>query len=120
MRLAKWVVLVTLTVAMATYGVDCGGMVKPEQAMHCCQTMRCHADHHGSHDSQDCCKATLQVHAALGQPSSVQGICSSLVVFYVVETLADSHIFKFWVTATTRHSHDPPISCSTLVLALRI
>ena len=120
MRLAKWVLLVPLTVALAMNGVDCGGMVKPEQAMQCCETMHCHPQHHRGNDSQDCCKTTLQMHDALGQPASEPGVSFSPVTLNVVRAFVDSGVLKLSIIMLRGHSHDPPICGFTVVLPLRI
>jgi hypothetical protein len=76
MGFARQVILVVLAIAVAAYASDCGGMTTPEQAMQCCNSMRCssHA-HHG----QECCKTMPSIQATLGQPSSTQGISFSPV-----------------------------------------
>ena len=72
-----WRVLIAvLTVALAGYALDGVGMTTPEQAMQCCNSMRCPS--HGHH-GQDCCKSMPSVHAAFGQPSSMQGVSFSLI-----------------------------------------
>jgi hypothetical protein len=120
-RAVKWVLMPTLTVALAAYGLDCLGMATPEQAMQCCNTMRCHThSHHQHHGSQDCCNTTPQMHAALGQPSSVQALAFSPVALGVVRASNDSQIMEFSARIMGGHSHDPPPQCSTAVLSLRI
>jgi len=121
MRLAKWVLSSVLTAALAAYGLDCVGMATPEQAMPCCNTMRCHTHHRRSHHgSQDCCSTTPQMRAALGQPSSIQGISFSPVALGVVLAFSDFQIVEFSSAIISGHSHDPPASRSKLVLSLRI
>jgi hypothetical protein len=121
LRPAKWVLSSALIVALAAYGLDCLGMTTPEQAMQCCNTMRCHSHHHrGHHGSQDCCNTTPQIHADFGQPASVQAIAFSPVALGVVQAISDSQIMEFSGSILVGHSHDPPLSCSTPVISLRI
>jgi hypothetical protein len=121
LRPAKWVLLSALIVALAAYGLDCLGMTTPEQAMQCCNTMRCHSHHHRSHHgNQDCCNTTPQIHADFGQPSSVQAIAVMPVALRVVQAFNDSQIAEFFASIIAEHSHDPPPSCSTPVISLRI
>jgi len=70
------VLIAVLTVALAGYALDGVGMTTPEQAMQCCNSMRCPS--HGHH-GQDCCKSMPSVHAAFGQPSSMQGVSFSFI-----------------------------------------
>ena len=121
MWLAKRAYVAALIVALATLALDCAGMITPEQAMQCCNTMRCHS-HHGRshHGNQDCCNTTPQIHADFGQPSSVQGIAFSPVALGVVKAFNDSQIADFFASIVAEHSHDPPHSCSTPVISLRI
>ena len=121
MRPGKRVLSSALTAALAAYGLDCVGMATPEQAMQCCHTMLCHTHHHRSHHgSQDCCSTTPEVPAALGQPSSMQGINFSPVALGAVQAFSDFQIVEFSSTIIAAHSHDPPASCSKLILSLRI
>jgi hypothetical protein len=120
-RPAKWVLMATLTVALAAYELDCLGMATPEQAMQCCNTMRCHThSHHQHHGSQDCCNTTPQMHAALGHPPSVQSIAFSPVALGVVPAFDGSQIMEVAVSILVGHSHDPPPACSTPFPTLRI
>ena len=121
MRPAKWVLSSALTAALATYGLDCVGMAAPEQAMQCCNKMGCHTYHRRSHHgSQDCCSTTPQMHAALGQPSTTQGITFSPVALGVVQAFSDLQIVEFSSGIIAAHSHDPPASCSKPIQSLRI
>ena len=120
-RAVKWVLMPTLTVALAAYGLDCLGMATPEQAMQCCNTMRCHThSHHQHHGSQDCCNTTPQMHTALGQPSSVQAIAFSPVALGVVQAFNDSQIMEVFASILAGHSHDPPPACPIPFPTLRI
>src|SRR5215472_16323514 len=116
-RPAKWVLSSALTAALAACGLDCVGLATPEQAMQCCNTVRCH--HRSHHGSQDCCSTTPQLHAALGQPSSIQGITFSPVALGVVQAFSYFQIVEFSSTIIAAHSHDPPASCSKPILSLR-
>ena len=87
--------------------------------MECCDTMRCHSHHHDSHHSQDCCKTSLHMDAALGQPPPEQGISHSLVA-PGLQMFGDSQIVEFFVSIIWVHSHDPPPKCLTPVASLRI
>lgn len=120
MRPAKWLLALALTVALAAYGLDCLGMATPEQSMQCCENMRCHSHHRPSGNTQDCCNATPQMYAALGQPPSAQAISFSPVALGVVQAFDDSEITGFFPCIIAGHSHDPPPDCSTSVIFLRI
>ena len=120
MRFAKWGFLWTLTVALAAYGFDCVGMHTPEEAMQCCDTMRCHSQHHNGHRSEDCCKSMVQTDADLGPPPALQGISFSPVVVGVLLASNYPHVVDASVGVIAEHSHDPPPCCSTSVLSLRI
>ena len=118
MRLAQWVLSLTLAAALSVYGAHCVGMPKQEQAMQCCDTMRCHSHHHDNRHSQDCCKTSLHMDSALGQPPPTQGISHSLVA-PGLQMFDDSQIVEFFVGSIWVHSHDPP-KCLTPVASLRI
>ena len=118
LTLVHSVLSLAVTIALAAYGLDCLGMATPQRAMQCCNTMRCHR--HGSHHSQDCCNTTSHRHAAIGQPSPVQSGSFSPVVFAVAGVPTDPQIEELHPSIITAHSHDPPISRSTLTTSLRI
>lgn len=118
LRPVSWILSLALTVALAMYGLDCLGMITPEQAMQCCNRMHCHSHHH--HPGQDCCKAPPQMHAALGPPSAVQGIFFSPVALDVVKAFSDTQVLECSVSVIAGNSHDPPLPCGTSLLALRI
>ena len=62
MWLPRRTLVVALIAALAAYALDCVGMTTPEQAMQCCNSMRCPShDHHG----QDCCKTMPTMHSVL-------------------------------------------------------
>lgn len=116
LRLAKWVLLATLTIALAAYGLDCLGMVTPEQEMQCCDTMQCHS--HGHHN-QGCCSTTPQVHYSL-KPASIQRVPFSPVALGVVQGPSGCEIVQFPAVITSGHSHDPPSLRSIAASPLRI
>jgi len=111
----------TLIVALATYGLDCLGVTTPEQAMQCCNTMRCHSHHHRSrHRNQNCCNTTPQIHADFGRPSPMHGIAFAPGALGPIEAFGDSQIAEFFASVVAEHSHDPPHSCCAPVTSLRI
>src|SRR4029077_1170512 len=117
MSLARQVLLPVLTVALVGYASDCVGMTTPEQAMQCCNTMRCPSrGHHG----QECCKTMPEPQAAFGQPSSVQGISFFPVILGAVREFNGSHGIEPSARLMAEHSHAPPDYCSPAVLPLRI
>ena len=117
MVFARRVLLAVLTVAVAAYASDCGGMTTPEQAMQCCNSMRCSA--HGHH-GQECCKTMPAMHAVVGQPSSVQGISFSPVTLAAVQLFNEAQRTESSARMIAEYSHGPPASCSPTVLPLRI
>lgn len=117
MGFAIRVLLAVLTVAVAAYASDCGGMATPEQAMQCCNSMRCSS--HGHH-GQECCRTMPAIHAAVGQPPSVQGISFSPGTFGVVVAFGESHRMESSTRMIAEYSHAPPASCSPAILPLRI
>ena len=60
------------------------------------------------------------MHAALGQPSSVQGISFSPVALGLVRAFNESHGIEPSARMIAEHSHAPPISSSPAALPLRI
>jgi hypothetical protein len=117
MGFARQVLLAVLTLSVAAYASDCGGMTTPEQAMQCCNSMRCSSHHH---HGQECCKTMPAMHAALGQPSCVQGISFSPIAFRVVVVFGESHSMESSARMIAEYSHAPPASWSPAVLPLRI
>ena len=117
MVFARRVLLAVLTVTVGAYASDCGGMTTPEQAMQCCNSMRCSS--HGHH-GQECCKTMPAIHAAVGQSPSVQGISFSPIAIGVVRAFDESHSLEFCARMIAEHSHAPPISSSPVPLPLRI
>lgn len=121
LRTPKFALSLALTVALVAYGLDCVGIATPELAMQCCSTMHCHRHgHRGSHLSQDCCNTTSQIQAALGQPSSKQGVSFCPVALGVAQRSSDAQIMERCASTMVVHSHDPPSSYPTLVTSLRI
>lgn len=120
LRPISWMLSLALTVALAMYGLDCLGMITPEQAMQCCSKMHCHSHSRYRHPGQDCCKASPQRHATLGQRSLAQGIFFSPVALDVVKVFSDSQVSECPISVVAGNSHDPPLPCGTPLLALRI
>ena len=118
MVFARRVLLALLTVAVAAYASDCGGMTTPEQAMQCCNSMRCSS--HGHHHGQECCKTMPAMHAAFSQPPSVQGISFSPIALGVVRAFGESHSMESSARMIAEYSHAPPSSSSSTVMPLRI
>jgi hypothetical protein len=117
MGFARRVLLAVLTVAVGAYSSDCGGMTTPEQAMQCCNSMRCSSHHH---HGQECCKTMPSIQAALGQLSSTQGISFSLVALGLMWAFNESNGIEPSARMIAEHSHAPPISSSSAALPLRI
>jgi hypothetical protein len=117
MGFARQVLLAVLTLSVAAYASDCGGMTTPEQAMQCCNSMRCSSHHH---HGRECCKTMPAMHAALAQPSSVQGISFSPVALGLVRAFNESNAIEPSARMIAEHSHAPPISSSPSALPLRI
>jgi hypothetical protein len=117
MGFARQVLLALLTIAVAAYASDCGGMTTPERAMQCCNSIRCST--HGHH-GQECCKTMPATHAAFGQPSSVQGISFSAVALGLIRAFNESHGMEPSARMIAEHSHAPPSSSSPATLPLRI
>jgi len=106
MLFARRVLLAVLVVALTAYAFDCLGMATPEQAMRCCNSMQCPSH---SHHGQDCCKTMPAMHAAVGQPSSVQGISFSSVALAIVGVFSASRTIELpSVGLIAEHSHAPP------------
>jgi hypothetical protein len=117
MGFVRHVLLAVLTFAVAAYASDCGGMTTPEQAMQCCNSMRCSSHHH---HGQECCKTMPAMHAVLGQPSSVQGISFSPVALGLVREFSESQSIEHSTSTIAEHSHAPPMSFSPAAPPLRI
>jgi len=118
MGFANRVLLAVLSVSVAAYASDCGGMNTPEQAMRCCNSMRCSS--HGHHHGQECCKAMPEMRAALGQPPSAHGFSFSLVTFAVVQAVNQAQTIESAARMIGEHSHAPPVARPQSVLSLRI
>src|SRR5437667_7630673 len=86
MRFGRRGLVAALTIALGAFALDCLA-VTPQQAMQCCQSMRCSS--HGHH-GKDCCKTMPAMRAALGQPASVQKISFSAVVLGILQALNGS------------------------------
>jgi len=120
MRLSKCVAVTALAAVLAADGVECLGMGRPEQAMECCERMRCRSHHQTRYQgSQDCCN-TSQIRPSLGQPSSIHGITVVAAAQRVAQACGDFQIVKGPERTVARHSHDPPSSFPAPVACLRI
>jgi len=119
-RSVKWIGEVVLAIALAASGGDCLDMPTPEQAMQCCNTMRCHSHTHHRHQSQHCCNDVAQMQAALGQPSSVLELSFAPVALGLVDVFRDSQMIEFSAQIIAERSHDPPSQLSRPALSLRI
>jgi hypothetical protein len=117
MGFARQVLLTVFAIAVAAYASDCGGMTTPEQAMQCCNSMRCSS--HGHH-GQECCKTMPAMHPAFGQPSSVQGISFSPIALGLVRAFSESNAMVPSARMIAEHSHAPPTACSPAASPLRI
>jgi|SRR5215472_9682719 len=118
MWLARQLLVVAMTLALATYALDCLGVTTPEQAMQCCNSMRCPSHHHSG---QDCCRTMPAMHAAIGQPTSINSISPSLFVHGAVLPSAVFESINSSVRLIReRSSHGPPRLLSRPVLTLRI
>jgi hypothetical protein len=117
MCFAGRVLVAVLTMALASYALDCAGMTTPGLATECCNSMRCPSrGHHG----QDCCKSMPSVHAVLGQPSSVQGMSSSPVALGTVQAFHQSATCASSYRVIAEDAHAPPFLDSPAPLPLRI
>src|SRR5690348_11521866 len=118
MLAGRRVLFVALTVALATYALDCVSMSTPELAMRCCNSMHCHSQHH--HKGQDCCKTMPEMHAVLGQPSSVQGGSFSPAVRGPVLALSDASGLECCIGMIAERSAEPTIFSPPTAPPLRI
>ena len=119
-RSVKWILEAVLVVALTVSGVDCLGVHKPDHAMQCCDTMRCHSHSHHRHQSQDCCNTVAQMRAGLGQASSVLELSLAPVALGLVHVFRDSQMIEFPPRIIVERSHDPPSQLSRPILSLRI
>src|SRR5919108_6252408 len=117
MRFVRPILLALVAVALAAYASDCLAVSTPEQAMRCCNSMRCSS--HGHH-GQDCCKRMPTVRAPFVQPSSVHGMSVSPVMFAVMPASAESQGLDFSARIIAAHSHAPPGFCTPTPSPLRI
>jgi len=123
MRVVKPMFLTVLVVALATYVFDCEAMTTPQQAMQCCKSMRCSSHrHHGmGQQDMDCCKTMPSTHALFVQPSSVQGLSFSAIVFAVMTASGEpSGLDSSSSCRIAARCHAPPILYVSGPLHLRI
>lgn len=116
MRFSKPILLAVLAVALAAYAFDCGGMMTPEQAMQCCDSMACSSQ---SHHGQDCCKAMPAMHSPF-VTSAMQGVSFSHTVVAVQPTISTSLDLNSVTRAIATHSLAPPVFHPPALLSLRI
>jgi hypothetical protein len=116
MAFVRSILSALLTVALAAYAFDCSAAATAEQAMQCCNSMRCMAHHQAG---QDCCKSMPSARVEVGQPTSANIAFSPLIL-----GLADEFIESSTRTASARAitdpSHAPPLFIPPSVLPLRI
>src|SRR5215471_7154461 len=106
---AKTGLFLALTIALSLYGLNCRGTPTPEQAMHCCNTMRCHSPHsHRTHHSQDCCDTAPEMYAVLGQPRALMSISFTPETFGTVQSFDHPLSESVPSSIVGNHSHDPP------------
>lgn len=117
MRFAGRVLVAVLAVALAGYALDCVGMTTPEQAMQCCNSMRCPS--HG-HRGQDCCNRMPSSHGVLGQPSSVPDVSFSPIALGAAQAFDQSHSYGSFSRVIAEEAHAPPFLDSPALLPLRI
>src|SRR5260221_13176139 len=123
MRVAKQLFLTVLAVALATYAFDCEAMTSPEQAMQCCKSMHCSAHHrHGvGQQEMDCCKTMTSMHAPFVQPSSLQGLSYSPIVFAAIPASGESRgLDSSSSSRLGARCHAPPIFDAPAPPTLRI
>jgi hypothetical protein len=105
MNFGRRVVLALLIVALASYALDCGAAVTPEEAMQCCDSMDCSSQgHHG----EDCCKTMPEMHAPFVQPSSTPALSFSPFVFAVLPASNESHGIDSCARVIAALAHAPP------------
>jgi|SRR5215469_841358 len=117
MWLARRTLVVALIAALAAYALDCVGMTTPEQAMQCCNSMRCPS--HGHH-GQDCCKTMPTMHSTIGQPTAVHSVSCPPVAHGAVQPFSDCQSIGSSAGVLAEHSHDPPPCPASPILPLRI
>jgi hypothetical protein len=117
MRLDRPIFLALLALSLATYAVDCGATMTPDQAMQCCNSMDCSS--HG-HDSQDCCKTMRSMHAPFVQSSPEGGASFSPVLFAVMPSVGQCSNLAPSAIIIATDCHAPPIPNSAALRPLRI
>src|SRR5438128_10120184 len=117
MSLFRPILVAVVGLALASYAFDCFAAATPEQAMQCCNSMRCssHA-HHG----QDCCKRMPNVRSPFVGASSDRGISLSLAAPAVMPARGELPVFDFSARIIPAHSHPPPLFSFSASVPLRI
>jgi hypothetical protein len=117
MRLAKTLLFVIATVALASRGFDCLAMTDPEQAMQCCQSMPCApSGHHG----QDCCKTMATIQTPFVQTPSSHVLTLIRIGTVAVSQLDGSPIVLCAVEGVLTYSNAPLTGHSPTSIAIRI
>jgi hypothetical protein len=112
MAFARSILPAVLTIALGAYAVDCSPTATAEQAMQCCNSMRCMSRHH--HWGEECCKTMTTVRADIGQPTTT-GISFAPIVFEIVQVFGE----PAGISASAQ-SHAPPLFSMGTILPLRI
>lgn len=106
MRLVRPIFLAVLVVGLATYAVDCGATMTPDEAMQCCNSMPCSSR---GQDGQDCCKTMPSMHAPYVQTSSVRGPSFSRILFASMPPSVESLDLPHATNIVAAEFHSPPI-----------
>jgi hypothetical protein len=117
MHFAKSILLAILAVALGSYAFDCEAAPTREQAMQCCNSMRCSSHHH---HGMDCCKSMPNLHAPFVQPSSAQSHSFAPVVFAVVSVSGELSGSGCCAQNVAAHCHAPPLLPSPAPCPLRV
>jgi hypothetical protein len=116
MHFSKPILLTMLAVALMAYAFDCGGVMTPEQAAQCCDSMACSSP---SHQGQDCCKTMPAMHSPY-MTSAVQGVSFSHAAIGAMVTISTSLDLNFVTRTIAAHSLAPPAFDPPALLSLRI
>ena len=94
-----------VALSFAAYAFDCGGMMTPEQAMQCCNSMPCSSQ---GHNGQDCCKTMPSMHAPFVQLTTAHA-GFSIDVLAVLPAASESMDLNSSARSVTSHWHAPPL-----------
>src|SRR5271167_1024423 len=106
MQLARPILLALLAVGLATYSLDCGATMTPEEAMQCCNSMPCSSHGHGG---QDCCKTMPSMHAPFVQPPTAHNIGLASISLTTLTATKESPSPSSSARRTAARCHAPPI-----------